>query len=588
MAPPEKSQTEESAANPSAVENPTSTVDTGEVSCASGSYDEIQSSYIDAKNNMFRIFFDKPSSEGNTQNQSGAQEWAGLNKNENYKSTVGQIKSQIDLMHKALLNAVREKISKVGITHAETQKALAAVDASLRHTLIIGQAKKTVITPYRKYGTERSTADLRYENFQTAELEHFQGTLNLLEQLKPEDLIEMTLQNGEYLTMLAEVRGLEDKGGPTNRDVDSKGRHVNKFDLKNNPEKYFENMGKLRDFIISSNKRGGVRSALEVDLWAEIIRGMNLDQRKDLILQFIKSGNEKEAKEILVQFVDAGLMKKGEAMEIFIMCEVSFDNAVADDAINVPNGAKKQFEEIVEFASMRAVARQAGDSEHATALDQASVGSAVSHYFTFNNFILSRIAELGALTAIVNLIAEVADGVVSSPKGTSVVVGGIKGGANAIKNPFVLGGAAVAAAGTLAVVGLPNSTPDSAEKALVAENKAYEWIDNELGVPQDQSGAHYELGAYMLKNYDMLYSSAKAQQGAFPKRGFLPYVDAIKITTKQAKDMGYGETPEGVEKAKGKIVAFFNAAVAIGAENKNDLYRKLNDKGVRNIPLLTV
>jgi len=271
--------------------------------------EKFQSDFSASMEKMFEILFSQPKEQADTVSKMAAAHWARLNSNPNYKNRVEQVKLKVSLTKQRLFDAIRKKVADRDAATAETQRLLAGLNASLRQTAVMAQAMKVQKTPFRHLDSEQQ--ETKQETVETAELMAFQSTLELLEQLSPEEMIDMALENQEITTMLAETQGLanifEPMGGTQYDKVD--GKQVAKFDKEKNPN-YWKNMETLYEFVMEGNARGGPRSALETDMWHEIVRGLTAEQRADFISRFIAHGNEGKGLELMMQLVTTGIMAK--------------------------------------------------------------------------------------------------------------------------------------------------------------------------------------------------------------------------------------------------------------------------------------
>ncbi len=163
--------------------------------------------------------------------------------------------------------------------------------------------------------------------------------------------------------------------------------------------------------------------------------------------------------------------------------------------------------------------------------------------------------DWGFLTASLNLILDVADRYrrrLEPGRKEGMVEAGVKGVADALKNPWFYAGVGAMAGATEVIYPWMKSamlSPSDLEEKKVAEYKGVKFLHESIG--DYPGGKHPGLADYFLNNYDGFFASANKNYGEKGEFDLLP--GDIKISEENANRMGFSES-----EAKGAIIRMFD------------------------------
>lgn len=509
-----------------------------------------------------------------------------------------------------IIDATRRHLDKRGATVADTKKNLETLTRYLRTVGVVGQTLKMMDSPLgvpKNANIARASQEVMEEN-ETVIMKWFVDTLA---NINVDETVDMILEDQEFITMLAETgaadggrRSLKDidirtpnderlsvvgadyfvkeENGefgdyvenPTPRQIEKQVVHVSKFDPIN--PHYDKNLKSLVKFISGDKAENGKeksenRRKTESVLWMEIVRNLDREQRSDLIKTYSTLRNETETKSFMHTCIIAGVMTKDEAKNIFIE-EIGADAAAKDE----------KFDENLDKAAQLNESEKKEMGKMVEKMKNGSPGNFANEYLTFNNILIGRVMELGALTAAVNFIMKVADSIESrtqrvDSKGhaESVFVAGAKGVRNALKEKWFWGGVAATAGASEVMFPWMKSTllrVNGEEKDALLREKNMAYI-------REKTAENLPLENYFKKNYKNYIASAWSHKQSGGEFKINDKDVGISAEDKELlADMGF-DTPE---KAKDVICRMFDVTAnefKCGNEEKlNAFFDDLNRK----------
>jgi hypothetical protein len=448
--------------------------------------------------------------------------------------------------------AMRKRIDAQGATQKETREKLDALDAYLQTVGGLGQALKVQKSPYLTPGEGgvQSTRD----TMETEELLVLSRVAEYFQKLDVEELINMILEDQVYITMLVELHNVEgsDKAivdylpqGYRFIEIDKgkDGKPIGKLDPENK-DHYRHNLKHLREFILGKPEEGGKaksgqRRMAETSLWLGIIRVMDFRQKHDLVETFLTEGTAKEAEDFITACVLAGVMSKEDVVHM------------AGEAKTDPESPFKKLSPDIEKKVDRALASRARTQEQMqSVIDQTEniyIQNAANHYITFNNLVMGRVAEFGALTVVLNVILDVADRYrrrteTGREEGRAEAIA--KGFADALKNRWVWVGAGAATTfGSKVFTGSYTAWARALALRESKEEKEQTGRTREISFLREQIGNHPELDEYFLQHYDEYLEIARKRERETGTFDLQP--GDVKLKPEEAGKLGYESAEAG-------------------------------------------
>lgn len=181
----------------------------------------------------------------------------------------------------------------------------------------------------------------------------------------------------------------------------------------------------------------------ETTLWQETVRTLNRDQKKDLIAKLIeKDATGREANDFISRCIITGVMTKREVSEIY-----RAETQSADSPFHKLGELKTLETRLSASVMQQEITKAAIEKVMKKRMAKPKIENAATYFLTFNKMAAETVARCGALTVLVNSITRIADRVKSRPAKTSRITAAVKGLGDIVTDPYVLGGAVVAAAG---------------------------------------------------------------------------------------------------------------------------------------------
>ena len=287
-------------------------------------------------------------------------------------------------------------------------------------------------------------------------------------------------------------------------------------------------------------------------MWQEVVRGMDDNQKWDLLATFFNNSTNSETKQFIQESIVMGVMSRE------LLLRLERDNPDAQERFKelAVGDPKFDFKKFVDDSVRLKDKGMAAIDKAVTASEKQQVQSAVTYFFTFNKFGAETIARVGALTAVINGTMDIMDAITN--KGDDSMVEAIaKGLGNAARDKLVWGGAAVAAWGSDVVYPWVKDfaySPSGKEKTRELSRRADLFL-------KEQADNHAEivtLFQYKYEDYCAIASQNEAdenpRQEPGKKRGtFDLWPNDIELTPEEAGAAGF----ESVEAAKAVIIQMF-------------------------------
>lgn len=448
-----------------------------------------------------------------TQNPFARNVWERLQAMPGYEREEAQVMLLLRRKADELFAVMRKKLEAQGLNAVETEKNLAALDAYLRTIGIVGEAVKMQNSPYAADGaTRRGSAEV-LESDEAVLLRRFSEYIGSLD---TEELINMVLEDQRYINMLIESR----LAGHESFD---------KHDLKA-LRRFILGMPEELDDRTYGKERSENRKITEVTLWLEIVRSLSLTEKRNLVGTFLNEGTAKEAEDFIFACVIGGIMSREDVLHMY--GEEEFARKLGTDF-------PKKLDEALAM-------RKDAQKSMAAAVDRVEhvyIQNFANHFVTFNNLVMGRIAEIGVLTAGVNLILDVADRISrrkETDRNESIPKAVALGVRDTLANGRFWLGVGEAVGGSHFVwpwVGNAIRAPSGDEKEAMARSSQETYVRDELR-------AHPAMDEYFLDHYDAYLSMADPNKNPKQKNGkartsFDLYPGDVEMTDEQAGKLGY-------------------------------------------------
>lgn len=496
----------------------------------------------------------------NPVNEFARKAWERNQQNEGYTTMLQRIKLALSNKAREVFNAMGEYCRKRGRTVEETAKHLEALDAYLRMTGAITQSVKMVESPYSEHAPRRQPrAGMEIlETNEAVMLSHF---ADALEMLKTDELLDMIVEDQKYITMLIEQhwqmgKGIGDFDPNTAEghyelvDVDT----VPVLDADGNPEKnpdetfkikpieklnpanpkYLANQRALRDFILGkkenterypeARERSEMRKSAERVLWLNIVRNMNYEQKEDLVRAFLEPGTKQsteEAKDFIDSCIISGVLTRDDAAKMYSRGAIS----------------RRFGPDYPEHLTAAVSARKEAKDRMAKAvrnLENPKIPSAIANFLQFDKFAVSRLIDFGFLTALINTVMDISEGLNESERGVKGrIVGFGKGILKAASDRWVLFGLGELAVGTDYVV----PWIKSAVYAPSGDEREHKQMYQEAQMIRGELTGHPAMARYFASQFTALKTLAERNETNGKSKELYP--GDVKISEQQAHDMGY-------------------------------------------------
>lgn len=448
-----------------------------------------------------------------TQNPFARNMWERLQAMPGYEREEAEVMLLMRRKAEEIFAVMRKKLEAQNENAEETRKKLAALDAYLRTIGVVGEAVKMQSSPYVEEGAVRRGSAEVLESDEAVMLRRFSEYLSALD---VEELINMVLEDQRYINMLIENGSAEHEP-------------IDKHDLSRLRRFILGMPEKLEDGTNGKEKSEN-RKLTEVTLWLEIVRSLSVTEKRNLAGTFLNEGTAKEAEDFIFACVIGGVMSREDVLHIY--GEEEFARKLGPDF-------PKRLDSAVD---MRKDA-QKGMAAAVDRVENVYVQNFANHFITFNNLVMGRIAEIGVLTAGVNLILDVSErysrrGEADRKEGRAEAV--VKGIRDAGKNWRFWLGVGEAVGGSHFVwpwVGNAIRAPSGDEKETVARSGREKYVRDELR-------AHPAMDEYFLDHYDAYLATADPnknpkQKNGKPRASFDLYPGDVEMTDEQAGKLGY-------------------------------------------------
>lgn len=523
--------------------------------------------------------------------------WQRYHVNERYTKEEKRVIVQLENTVRKIFDALVTKCIAEKKTEEETHEELRKFDGYIRMYVVTGESLKTVHTPYERLDGEEGARSPK-ETFEVDELLLFERFTDKLNNLDIDDLLNMILEDQQYVTMLVEAQASNEKAvaEPSPRtvgrsdvpdgtqmlsvdtdmlDTGKKGpdgkpilEPVGKFDREHNPN-YYRNLAALRDLIQGrptqeGKERSADRRGAEAVLWLQIVRNLEFAKKVDLVREFLKLPDQKKAPEQTMNFIQAcimaGAMTRDEAREMY---HLQPELAKRLD----PHGDfDKKLQEAV-------TSREMAQTEMASQVQQIlkpSAGNFLNENLTFTNFFVGRFIDFGLLTVAVNAIMIISSRFKKRKSNNESWYEAIaKGTGEAATDGYVwfgLGEIAFATY-TLAPTWVKSKiyAPGKDEKAALDYSQEEEKIHNEIG-------GHPDMAPYFTEHYDEYRRTADRNKTLGRAWDLLP--GDVVLSNEKAHELGYvdgyenGKFVSAVERATGAVHRIWGICTRVFKEDE--------------------
>lgn len=440
-----------------------------------------------------------------------------------------------------------------------TQKNLAALQASETVYKTVAELARIQNSPYSEKPEE--------EILDTKELVRLRASYAALERLNTEEWVDTMAEDAEFIDALKELRtGVPiEKGGSVFLDRE-----------KLNGQEYKRQLEHLVNFILGrpepehdSKEKSNDRQQFEVFLWVEIVKRLDLTQKSDLVQTFLERESADAAKKFIGQMIVAGAMTRIEVTEMLKDDErgEKFTKAFGPDFDDYLKGA----------AIARTETMDAAD-EYARQIERPQIQNAAAYFFTFDKAIAETVGRLGALTSVLGGLTNIFTAIKNKKpgEGWGETIG--KGFKDALTDPYVVGGAAVAYVGSNIVWPYGKemiNAPGGAEKELLEKHGEAKYV-------ADIARNRHEIMEPLLDRYDdfLVIAKKNLDEGKTDpltgkkKYSFDVWPDDIKLTDEEAGKMGC----RNVDEAKALMIRLFGSCskvLKLKGDEKIDSAEKL-------------
>lgn len=444
--------------------------------------------------------------------------------------------------------AMKKRLEAQAATQQETRDKLQALDAYLRTVGVVGQAVKMQKSPYMPLTGEAGVQSSK-DFMETEELVTLSRFSEYLAALNVDELIDMVLEDQAYITMLTELHNVEGSNKAmldflpkaegknlelVDVDYDKDGKRIAKLDPAN--PKYQHNLQHLCRFILGKPEEGGkekskTRRKAETPMWLEIVRSMDFRQKRDLAATVIAEGTIEQTDDFFSACLVAGVMSKEDAIAMKGETEKDKESPF----IKLP----EDFEKRVDIALAARKDLQAAMEDAVDQIENVRPGNFLMKYGTFNNFVLSRVAEFGALTVVLNVFLDICDRYrrrTEPGRNEGRIEALAKGGVDALQNWRTWAGAGAIGA---AVYGISPGTVEDMLSGESRESKEKRAESEQMEFLRAEIQGHPELDKYFLDHYDEYVEIARRNEAE--KGKFALYPGDIKVELDKAVELGYSK-----------------------------------------------
>ncbi|MBP9718266.1 hypothetical protein KBD59_03150 [Candidatus Gracilibacteria bacterium] len=369
-----------------------------------------------------------------------------------------------------------------------------------------------------KIAKEKINPDLEVMDYE--ELLTFKNRIEQLERVDANEVRSMLEEDADFTLMLFEQmsrdRVVTQVG--TLKDTSVEGMQKMQKDAQRmlsleNPNAV-AHYKRLIGFISGDDEQNNVsksdfRHNAERPLWIEIVRNMKQDEKKFLVERFAVEKTPAAAKEFIQGSIAAGTIRVRDVMKWTMEAQQNPESSFFQTL------DKPFLDSLDTLADMRRATKE-DLQKHVEDMSKTNLDSAVGHYLTFNNFLYSRLMDIGALSMLVSLITNVSDRLNRRTEHTrnegriKAFVMGIKDGVINRSSIFGMTSAAIGMNGISPFFTKMMYAPSVKEKELVARNHDLVELD-------DMFSDRPQLARFMLNNFDDMHQRAtQNKEGTFP------------------------------------------------------------------------
>lgn len=455
--------------------------------------------------------------------------WERLMAKKGYETEKERIMLSMRQAAEKVFAAMEKRIRARRELRQATVEQLDEFQSYLRTVGVIGQAVKMQITQHSDAASVGPKS--HGEVVEIEEIMILDQMASKLNSLDVEELVDMVLEDQEYITMLAETtevsgksvadclpQGYELRGAyyvgdqplPGNRVGLLKPPDPHNPDKPGNPD-YHKHLGKLRRFILGLPEEGGKeksdqRRVVESTLWMNIVRNLTHDVKRDLIATFLKEGTREEAMSFINSCVIAGVMSRDELLGAGGIYEERNDEHSKYRELFAKLG--KDFPEQIDRAIKQRDEVREEMAGFYDRIENVYHDNMLKDFGTFNNLLAGRLMDIGTLTVLANVITSLAGAFTDKQPGETFVQTLGKGLKSIVKNEYIPVGAAIVAGSAEVIWPWMRSAvlkPSSAEKAKGEQRAGVEFF-------RKQTNDKPEAVDYFIGNYENLLAYAKRRE----------------------------------------------------------------------------
>jgi len=354
----------------------------------------------------------------------------------------------------------------------------------------------------------------RADTMNQQELMEFRAFAQLLESLSAGEMETMISENLPITIMLQE----QDKGRPIgNPDYKLLDKRDKSGQVR---ESYQANLDALMHFIVGDKVEAGdkekskVRQQGESLMWEAVVKGMNYEQKSDLVLHFCEKAKPAETQNFIRNCIVVNALSRKEVTQMqkdfpSEFAELFKSGNPGQDGQYWGRTPQSNFDSFVTGAVQTKGAFAEVVAETIKGRESQSQKSGVRTFLNFRTEGGEMLFRLGALTALINGTFDIMDAITTRIENNQSIPGAIVSGLKtAAGNKYVWGGVAAAALGSEIVYPWMKDfaySPSGKEKDIVFARTGQKFL-------KEQADNHSEVMDYMVKNFEGLRGMAKVNE----------------------------------------------------------------------------
>lgn len=457
---------------------------------------------------------------------------------ENVKLSWRKYKERI---FEAVIQRIERQEQLTGATREKLERLAAPLDALLqeseRLTQTLAQSIKLRRTPYQ----DNATSD--QDTMETAEMTALHDTMEAINKLDTDELVDMIFEDQVYLDMLIEERNNEPGGL-----LDRTHKH------------YRKHIDHLIDFIEGKTEadklaKSKFRKQSEAIIWQEIVRGLDFEQKRDLLAQYIEREGPEKARNFISKTIIVGAMSRHDVTHMLEEAKAQPESFHGEQFSKLGGG----MDEFLRICVQGREEMIRDIREEVKQKEKPPIQNAIQHFVTFDKILGETVARLGVLTVLINSIVNISDGIVSRGPKESWMTGALSGIRNTLTDKYVIGGLAAAVIGSDIVYPWIEDfahAPSSAEQEKIYRFRGEEYL-------HEQADNHHEIMDYFVENYDAMHDCAESNAIDEKRNSFDLWQgdlkEHLKLTDGEARSFGY----ESADHAEAVLIKMFTMCAKV-------------------------